>query len=250
MSARGIRVNNNGATLSGAVWTSADFLSLETHDCAICLWVSMAGVAGGSNTDGQFVFALCASALGLYVSGGIDVYATDANSASPFTMVGRVHNGGGVDDKSVGSMATGENWFVAMSWSQATQIASFFWAKDGDPALSTITATRAMSGSQNLDSIAFGYIPEGDNAGSNLTFTAARFWPDHTLNSAGFLAEMKSATIVDTTGSYSSWPMLNAADTSDTHGGRTLTITGSPTDGTMDPADIGSPATRRIFMIS
>lgn len=251
MSARGVTVNHNGSTLAGAHWTSANFLSPEVADFSFCMWVQINGVSIGSNTDGHVAVCFPANSAAFYGSGGFDIYTTTATSASPWTFTGRIHNGGGVDDESMASMATSENWFLAMSWDNGTQTATWYWAKDGDVALNTTTGTRTMTASQNLDGVRFGALPEGDNAGSRLTFTCARLWSEAT-SSADFLDEMKSATVVHGTNLHSFWPLLNAADTSDASGnGHTLTMVGSVTDGTMDPADIATaPASRRIFVIA
>lgn len=242
MSARGIKVNHDGnAGISYASWEATDFIDPAAEDFSICGWMRIKGASTGSNNEGQTPFSIPGDAADFFNFGGVEIHASDANAGTPWSMVGRQYNGGSIDDTNfTTTFATDEDWFVAMVWDVTADQATWYFAKDGDVALTTVAgATGRTWNGHAWQGIFFGATSGANDKGANVELTNWKAWRA-LLSSADVLSEMKSELPVTHTGDkFGHWKMTDSSDLADYSGnGRDLTATGTVTSGTMDPQDI------------
>lgn len=244
MTARGIKVNHDGTTVAGMTLSATDFVNTDSQDATFSGWFTIRGAASGNAGSGQVPFGItCGVDYG--VNGGIIVEATDPTGGTPWSERGRMNRGGATDDVSfTPDFAQDELWFWCLVWSGSTGTdqATWYWAKDQAVSLTSGTGASGwqMFGANQPDNIYLGYIADPGLAhGSNLELTNVKIWIGTALTSTQVLAEMKNEAAQVTSNLYAHWKLASAADTLDYSGNsRTLTTTGTVTDGTMDPVDI------------
>jgi len=244
MTARGIKCNwNDAGTPAYAFITAAgaNRFDMGTIDVTICGWITVRGDKGASSTSIGMPFAW----IGETTNTGANcrIHATDADGSfqhSPWTYVSRYMDSSfaQADFGSTGNnVATNQNWFFALVWDHAAAQWTMYYAVDGG-SLSASTATSVTyTGADPFNHIELGR--ENDNAiGANVEITNVKVWK-RVFSSAELTAEKTSEAMVITTAAWAHWKLASSADLTDYSGNsRSLTLSGSVGDGTMDPTDI------------
>lgn len=258
MSAAGIRVNwdGAGASYAGIVVAGANRFDFTNEDFTITGWMAIKGDKPGtsSSSEGQvFCWVADAGVTGAHFR----VRAIDSDNTfehSPWEIVCRYMDTSfaQADVGTTGDVvATDEAWFYAVTWNHSTQALTYYRVKDGQTLASS--SASGLSLLANLDTIRLG-ANDSTTRGGNLEIRTTGVWK-RLHNSTEIDAQRHSATPVISSGLWAFWPLASAADTSDSSGnGRTLTMTGTVTDGAMDPVDLqpAGPATafrgRRMYV--
>lgn len=235
VSARGVRFHGNGAYATHTlVGTPLDYGA--SGDFSICGWMAIRADQGSGDARNTPFYLGTAGFNGVWFQSG-DV-------ASPWDMDCTSHNGNDPDSTQAiaANVANGEAWYWCAAYDHTTGLWTFYAGKDGDTDLAEVTAV-GDGWSQNPTVLMLAAAGNGTTKSLDGDVTNVVAWT-RKLTKANFLAQMKSAAVVDPTAIYDHWPLLDASDLAGAVNGRTFVLTGAVSpgvgDGTIAPADIAS----------
>jgi len=238
MTARGIKTNwASPAGAGGNAYADYTAASINTAgtDLVVTGWMRIKGTIAGS-LRGQVPFHI-------YDEIGTGAMFFDGGSASsPFNEGMKVFSAG---ETTYGSFApaTNEDWFYVIKWQSSTGTWTAYAAKDGAASVGSASSSAVGRATTTITSLRLAGVTFTFDWGSNVEVTNVKVWTGAaaytTFDATALFAEMNSEMPVITSGLYAHWKLASASDLVDYSGNsRTLTATGTVTDGSMDPVDI------------